>query len=328
MLTTSSLIAPAWRRLTVALAVMVLAFAAQPVFASRASAQSTIRVVVNGTPITSNEINQRARFLRLIDRRLGGASLTRKAQQELIDEKLQFAEAQRLKLVASEQMVDAAFASIAQRVKMTPANLSRALTQSGVDPNTLKTRLRAQMLWQQAVMQRFRQQIRIADSDVVDAIKAQQKAGDKAATEQAKTIEYRLQQVILVVPAASRASALPSRRKEAEALRAQVNGCDGLVAATAGLREAVVKNVGHRTDAELPENFAAFIAETPVGKLTKAVETSNGLEMLAICDRKERESDFSIRTKVEGDLRQKQGELLTRQYMQELRRFAVIEYKR
>jgi peptidyl-prolyl cis-trans isomerase SurA len=225
-------------------------------------------------------------------------------------------------------MVDAAFASIAQRVKLTPANLSRALTQSGVDPSTLRTRLRAQMVWQQAVMQRFRQQIRIADSDVVEAIKAQQKTGDKAAGEQTKTIEYRLQQVILVVPAAQRASAMANRRREAEALRAQINGCDGLAAATASMKEAVVKNVGHRTDAELPENFSSLIAETPVGKLTKPIETTNGLEMLAICDRKERESDFSIRTKVEGDLRQKQGELLTRQYMQELRRFAVIEYKR
>lgn len=328
MVTTSSLITPAWRRIAVVLAVIVLSAAAQPAVTTQASAQSTIRVVVNGTPITSNEINQRARFLRLIDRRLGGASLTRKAQQELIDEKLQFAEATRLKLVATDQMVDSAYASIAQRVKMTPANLSRALTQSGIDPNTLRTRLRAQMLWQQAVMQRFRQQIRIADSDVVDAIKAQQKAGDKAAGEQAKTIEYRLQQVILVIPAAQRASALPNRRKEAEALRAKVNGCDGLVAAAATLKEAVVKNIGHRTDAELPDNFAEFIAETPVGKLTKPIETTNGLEMLAICERKERESDFSIRTKVEGDLRQKQGELLTRQYMQELRRFAVIEYKR
>lgn len=328
MFTTSSLITPAWRRIAVVLAVIVLSAAAQPAVTTQASAQSTIRVVVNGTPITSNEINQRARFLRLIDRRLGGASLTRKAQQELIDEKLQFAEATRLKLVATDQMVDGAYASIAQRVKMTPANLSRALTQSGIDPNTLRTRLRAQMLWQQAVMQRFRQQIRIADSDVVDAIKAQQKAGDKAAGEQAKTIEYRLQQVILVIPAAQRASALPNRRKEAEALRAKVNGCDGLVAASATLKEAVVKNIGHRTDAELPDNFAEFIAETPVGKLTKPIETTNGLEMLAICERKERESDFSIRTKVEGDLRQKQGELLTRQYMQELRRFAVIEYKR
>lgn len=328
MLTTRSSSKPAWLRYSTGALVGALALIALMANIGVATAQSTIRVVVNGTPITSNEINQRARFLRLIDRRLGGASLTRKAQQELIDEKLQFAEAARLKIVASDQMVDAAFASIAQRVKLTPANLSRALTQSGVDPNTLRTRLRAQMVWQQAVMQRFRQQIRIADSDVVEAIKAQQKTGDKAAAEQTKTVEYRLQQVILVVPAAQRAAGLPNRRKEAEALRAQINGCDGLAAATASLKEAVVKNVGHRTDAELPENFAAFIAETPVGKLTKPVETANGLEMLAICDRKERESDFSIRTKVEGDLRQKQGELLTRQYMQELRRFAVIEYKR
>ena len=328
MLTTGSSTPTAWRRFATGTVAVALALGLWAATASDVRAQSTIRVVVNGTPITSNEINQRARFLRLIDRRLGGASLTRKAQQELIDEKLQFAEAQRLKLVATDQMVDAAFASIAQRVKLTPANLSRALTQSGVDPNTLRTRLRAQMLWQQAVMQRFRQQIRIADSDVVEAIRAQQKAGDKAANEQAKTVEYRLQQVILVVPASQRASALPNRRREAEALRARVNGCDGLAAATASLREAVVKNVGHRTDTELPENFAALIAETAVGKLTKPVETTNGLEMLAICDRKELQSDFSIRSKVESDLRQQQGELLTRQYMQELRRFAVIEYKR
>ena len=41
-----------------------------------ASAQSTIKVVVNSEAITSNEIDTRARFLRMVDRSTTAASVT------------------------------------------------------------------------------------------------------------------------------------------------------------------------------------------------------------------------------------------------------------
>ena len=83
-----------------------------------AQAQSSIKIVVNGDPITTNEINQRARFLRLVARDLAGPQLVRQATDELVEERIKFQEAKRLKITANEAQVELAFGGIAQRVKL------------------------------------------------------------------------------------------------------------------------------------------------------------------------------------------------------------------
>ena len=110
---------PAPRTKPIALAFLagLAAGALQPL---EAAAQSAIKVTVNGEAITTNEINQRARFLRLVSKDAAGPAVTRMATEELIEEKLKLAEAKRLKITATDQQVDNAFASIASRMYFAP----------------------------------------------------------------------------------------------------------------------------------------------------------------------------------------------------------------
>src|SRR5690606_16737243 len=124
----------------------VAALAVTTLLSAPVLAQTTIKVVVNDKPITSYNVAQRARLIQLTTRR-GGAAAQREAMEELIDEVLKLQETQRLGISVSKAEVDNAFASIAQRVKLSPANLSRALQQSGVNPDTLRDRLRAEIGW-------------------------------------------------------------------------------------------------------------------------------------------------------------------------------------
>jgi peptidyl-prolyl cis-trans isomerase SurA len=291
-----------------------------------AFAQSSIKVVVNGEAITSNEIASRARFLRMVDRSTTNASVTRAAMEELVEEKLKLQEAKRVGVEVQPAQVEAAFATIAQRIKITPAQLAQGLSQQGISPETLKTRIKTQIIWQQLVAGRFSKQLSISDSQIVDALA--KKDGAKAIDEATKgtTAEYTIQQVILIVR--SKGGDAGARMHEAEALRGHVSGCNGLVAAVKPIKEALVKNLGKRTADELPENFREELAKLEVGKLSKPNRTPLGVEMLMICDKRDVSGDFSIRSKVEQELRNKEGEVYSRRYMNDLRRIAVIEYKK
>lgn len=294
--------------------------------AGTALAQTAIRVVVNGEAITSNEIAQRARFLRVVDRQTTGASVERAAMEELVEEKLKLQEAKRVGLEVSQAQVDAAFAGMAQRMRATPQQLAQALAAQGASADMLKSRLKAQMVWQQLVVGRFSRQIQISDSQVIDALSKKDGGKGQQAATSGSTSEYTINQVILIVPAAGGDAG--ARAREAEALRGRASGCEALREAAKPLKETVVKNLGKRTADELPEVFREELGKMEVGKLSKPQRSALGVEMLMICAKREVAGDFSIRSKVEQDLRNQEGEVYSRRYMNDLRRIAVIEYKK
>ncbi len=293
------------------------------------AAGATIKVVVNGEPITTNEVTERAKLLRMTNR-MATASVDRMATEELIDEKLKLQEGKRVGVEVSDAQVDQAFGSIASRLKISPAQLAQGLASQGISANNLKTRIRAQILWQQLVVGRFNRSVAISDQQIVDArAKKQPSAKDAAAAttpdKEGTTAEYTLQQVVLALP---QGVSLEARMREAEALRAKVTSCDGLVEATKGVREAIVKPLGKRTEDELPEAFRGLLASVPVGHLSKPNRTPLGIEMAAVCTKRELKGDFQVRSKVEEQLRAEEGEVFARRYINDLRRIAVIDYRK
>ena len=298
--------------------------------ADGARAQTSIKVVVNSEAITSNEISTRARFLRMVDRSTTAASVERAAMEELVEEKLKLQEAKRVGVTVPQTQVDAAFASIAARLKVTPAQLTQGLSAQGISPETLKSRIRTQIIWQQLVMGRFSRQINVSDGQIVDALTKKDGGKGAQAAASGSTAEYNIQQVVMIVRSkgGDATGDAGARMKEAEALRAKVSGCTGLVDAVKPFKESLVKNLGKRTADELPENFRDELAKLEVGKLSKPSRSAVGVEMLIICDKRDVAGDFSIRSKVEQELRNQEGEVFSRRYINDLRRIAVIEYKK
>lgn len=313
-------------RLSAALAALVCVAGLGLASIGAASAASQIRVVVNGEPITSNEIASRARLLRLTSR-MSPASVERAATEEMIEDKLKLQEAKRVGISASDQQVDAAFASIAGRLKMSPAMLAQGLAQQGVGAQNLKERLRVQIVWQQLVVGRFNRSVSISDSQIVDALAKKESSGKATAKKgDGKTTEYTLKQVVLVVP--RQGGNEGARMREAEALRSRITSCDQLTEAVKPLHEALVKNLGKRTEDEMPEQFRGLLADVPAGRLAKPMRTQIGVEMVAVCERRDLSGDFEVRSKVEEELRQQEGEVFARRYINDLRRIAVIDYRR
>lgn len=282
-----------------------------------AVAQATIKVIVNDKAITSYDINQRARLIRLTQRKSAAAS-RRDAEQELIDDQIKLTEADRLGISVSSSQVDNAYGNLARNVKLSTSQLSQALRQGGVNPQTLKDRLRAQIAWQQTVQRRFRSQINISESEVIAALR---KSDDETKN---VSIEYNLQQLIVVVPAKSSKSFRNQRLRESNAIRREFNGCEDPGAVLGQYKEVVMKPIGRRLETEIPSPLRERIGETDPGRLTQPVPTDVGYEMVAVCGKREIASDIAARTAMESELREREGESLSRRYLMELRRSATI----
>lgn len=283
-------------------------------------AQAAIRVIVNDVPITDYDISQRARLITLTQRK--SASIAkRQAKEELVDDQVKLSEAERMGIDISPSQVDNAYGNIARNVKMSPGQLSKALRQGGVKPETLKSRLKAQLAWNQIVQARFRGKIEVDESDIIAALK---KTDEE---ERQKSVEYDLKRIIVVVPKNSSGGFKSKRKRESNQIRAAFNDCENPGAVLGQYSEVVVQPIGRRLETELPANMRDEINALQPGKLTKPSTTPVGYEMIAVCGKREIASDIAVRTELENELRAKEGESQSRRYLLEIRRRATIIYR-
>ncbi|MCC6981992.1 MAG: peptidylprolyl isomerase [Bauldia sp.] len=291
-------------------ALMVLGSAGQPAFA-----QTTIKIIVNGLPITSYDINQRVRILRIS----GGSATTQNAQRELIDEAVQIAEARRRGISVSESQVENAFATIARGINMSAAQLTSALSGEGIAASSLKSRIRAQIAWSLLVQQRLARE-GVRNDDIVAALFAE---GNQAAL---TTTEYVLQQIIFVVPSGSSSSFTQQRRREAENYRLRYSGCATAIQQASALRDVVVRDIGRRMASELSGAQGQAVTSTAIGSATRPVQTENGFELIGVCDKRDIQSTADARTAVENRLTLAKGQEVGQEYLAELRAAAIIQY--
>jgi peptidyl-prolyl cis-trans isomerase SurA len=298
-------------------ALMIAATPASVAFLSMPAAASEIEVIVNRTPITSYDIQRRAAFMKL-QRRKG--NLNEQAEEEMIDQALRLAEAQRLRIQVTDEQVDAAYNNFAKSNKMTVKQLDGIMAQTGVTKSHFKEFIRAQMSWNQTLSARGRHDAgTMSEQDVVRRML--QKGGAKPTA-----TEYMLQQVIFVVPASERGN-MAKRKREAEAMRARFNGCDNTREFAKGLLDVTVKDLGRKLAPELPSDWADQIKNTKVGGATTVRETPMGIEFIGICSSREVSDDrvakltFQTEGAADGD---KASDDLSKKYTAELREKAKI----
>ncbi len=279
-------------------------------------AGSSIPILVNDVPITAYDIDQRMRLMRL-----GGAKATKEsAQSDLIDETLEGLEAQRASISVPQAQVDAAFASIASHLKMTPAGLTQALGSEGIQADTLKKRLSAQISWSQLVQMRTQQKAKVTSEDINALVSGKDP--------NALTIhEFTLQQIVFVVPKGSSPGVYAQRQQEAAAFRQAFPGCDKSLDKAKLLRGVVVKDVGRRDSTQLSGPEGDSIQKTAVGSTAPPTRTDDGIELIAVCASQAIQSSEGARAEAENSLYAKQADGLGKDYLKELRDRAIIEYR-
>jgi peptidyl-prolyl cis-trans isomerase SurA len=293
------------------LLIAMLMLAAQP-----SPARAQVVVMVNGEPITDLDIQQRARLIALTTHK----SPPRKdVLQELIDDKLKIKEAKKYTIDLSQSDVDNAYASMGARMRLSPDQLSKVLESKGIRPETLKARLKAETSWTSLVRGRFQQSLMVGEQDVRSAIKLDD--GKKV-----DSFEYRMRPIVLVVARGS--GNVESRRREAEALRSRIQSCDEAESIFRSLRDAAIRDTVVKTSADLPQALRQVLDKTEVGHLTPPEVTKQGIEMVALCERKATTADAPEKKEARDKLYVQRFEAKSKDYLEDLRKAAMIEYRR
>jgi len=289
------------------------------VYASPSPAQS-VAIMVNGDPITSYDIEQRSKLNFLTTHKPADR---KQVINELIDEKLKIREAKRFGVDPTASDVDQSYAAMSGRMRITPDQLSKSLEAQGIRPDTLKSRLKADMVWTSLVRGRYKESLQVGEKDVAAAV--QVTGGD--AKQQADSFEYKMQPIVLIVPRGSAPAAIESRQKEAEALRNRVQTCADANAFFKSMPNAAIREVVTKTSADIPPVLREVLDKTPIGHLTAPEVTKQGVEMVALCGRNPTTVDTPKKKEIREKMYAEKYEAKSKWYLQEIRKAAMIEYR-
>jgi len=211
-----------------------------------AQAVVQVAVIVNGNAITNYDINRRMAFLRLQGRDDG--HLDKLARKELIEEMLRRIELNRHNITVNDAMVNGAFSEFAAHNHMTETQLAQMLDQERVTPEHFKSYIRVQIGWGHLVGSRFRAEGIISEEEAVQRML--QNGGLKPAVN-----EYRMQQIIFVIPLKHRSSLLDKRRHEANSFRRKIRGCESLRQQAKGMIDMTIRDLGRILEPQIPSEW-------------------------------------------------------------------------
>ena len=127
-------------------------------------------IIVSDRAINYYGIDQRV----LLEKLLGTpGNLGVAAQNNLIDDSLRLAEANRLGITASQEAIDRALADFANRTNKSTSEVLKYLASQGIDAQTLINFLTANIVWRDVVRKKFVGRTEISPTDVDRALLAQ-----------------------------------------------------------------------------------------------------------------------------------------------------------
>jgi len=306
------------RTLCNAFAVAMMALAGLLAVPAAGRAQEVV-ALVDGQPITALDIEQRAKFIQMSTQK---APSRKVVLDGLIDEILEIREARKFNINVPDAEVDNAFASIGTRMGVDAAKLTQMLAKGGASAETLKHRLKAELAWNALVKGRYKSSLEIADSDI-EAQLDLHKPEDKNQV----GYEYVLRPVLFVVARGSPDTSFEGRKKEAEALRTRFLTCAEGIPFARALREVAVRDQVIKFSADLPPALRDILDKTDVGHLTPPEQTAEGVQMFALCSKKENKTETPGRREVRDEMYQQKFSAQAKRYLAQIRREAMIEYK-
>ena len=283
-----------------------------------AMAQQVV-ALVNGEPITALDVSQRAKLIEISTKK---PPTRQEALEELIDEKLKLHIARRYKLDISEKEVDTAFNGIASRAGTSTQQFTQALLSAGITADAVKGRIKAEMAWNQIIRGKFSAVFQtIRERDIHDTLTSRRK------DDQSVGYEFTLRPILLIVPRGSPENVVAARRKEAENLRARFQSCDEGITLARQLKDVAVRDPIFRTSAEFTAGLREILDKTAEGRLTPPEQTQQGIELYAICAKKQSTSEVPGKREVREELMNQRFVEQGKTYLKELRANAMIEYR-
>jgi peptidyl-prolyl cis-trans isomerase SurA len=297
----------------------IVALMANVLAALPASAQEvSIKILVNDDPISDYDIAQRERFLALTTKQQPSPELKKKASDMLIDERLQIQEGQKLGKTPDEEDVTRILADMAGKNNLDVNGLTTALSRAGVNVKTLRDRIRAQLVWQGVVRQKFRREVQIGEVDVDRAL-------EDSEAQSESTVE--VSQVKIELPSGADQRVLAAKLAEAEALRARFTSCSNIPDLAKGVSGASVKMLQEAQATNLGQPARLLVQNAKVGQMTPPTVSRSAVELYAVCGTRALTNETEVREQTQRKLLNEEMMIRAERLLRDLRQDAFIEYR-
>jgi peptidyl-prolyl cis-trans isomerase SurA len=283
---------------------------------SRAYAQ--VVLVVNGEVITSYDIEQRAKFNSLASHK---TQPRQEIIEELIDDKLKAQVARRYKIDLGDKDVDAQYEDMAKRMHLSADQLTQTLGQSGIDAKTLKSKILADLSWQYIIRGKYQSSFQISEKSINEAAESEKKGSGGEVG-----YDYTLRPILFLVPKGN-AGLMEARRKDADALRGRFFNCDTGLPLARSLRDVIIRESIIKNSSDLAPVLRDILNKTEPGHLTPLETTEQGIQVFAVCEKKETKTETPEKRAARDKLVGETFQAKSKAYLRELRRQAMIERK-
>ena len=297
-------------------AVLALIFwGAAPGLAPVPARAQALVAIVNDDPITSYDVEQRIKLQKILKR----PTTQEAALEGIIADRLRLREIKKYKLEPSSGDRNAAIAKVAGDIKMQPQALFSALQSSGMPEKEWSEFFNAEAGW--TILTRgLNKTLEVSEREVRAEL---DKRGGKAAN----SIEYLLRSIIFIVPLNASPDQLQARMREAENFRTRFTDCTSGLQLARSLPEVAVKEQFSRAANTLPDDARQLIERAGVNRLTPPSRAATGVEMLAVCGRRDMRDDTAAGEDIRAELLSKKIDELAAKSYADLRKRAVIVKK-
>jgi len=281
---------------------------------SPAQAQALV-ATVNDDPVTTYDLDQRIKLQKVLKR----PTTKEAALEAIIADRLRARELKKYKLEPGTNERNGAIAKMATEMKMAPQALLAALQSSGLPEKDWSDFFKIEAGW--TILHRgLNKGLEVSEREVRAEL---DKRGGKAAN----SIEYILRPIVFIVPLNATPDQWQARARDAENFRTRFNDCTTGLQAARALPEVAVKEQFSRPANALPDEARAMFEKTGVNRLTPISRGATGIEMLAICGRRDMRDDKTAGEDIRNELLSKKIDEMANKAYADLRKRAIIVKK-
>ncbi|MET0181665.1 MAG: peptidylprolyl isomerase [Caulobacterales bacterium] len=252
-----------------------------------------VAAIVNDQVISTYDVRQRANLL------LASSGIQRSAEalnragaqalRDLIDERLQLQEAQHYEIAVSDDQINATIADIARQNSTTAPELTRQLGGAGINIQTLREQVRADIAWRRLINGRYSTRVRISPTEVSET---QARIAQSAAHAQYLVSE-------IFIPAEGETELTEAQNGAQRLLQEMQRGAPFPLVArqfSAAPSAAAGGDLGWVTSGELQPEIQTVVDRLQPGQVSTPVRTQNGIYLIALRDRRQgQEASSTVR---------------------------------
>ncbi len=246
-------------------------------------------------------------------------SMRKEAIDQLVEERLMLQAARDQKIEISDDQVNQALTRMAESggEKRTLNEFLASFTSQGVNPVTLKERIKAQTAWRELIRRVYGSRVRTL-SDATATVAPSSSAG--SALVDVEIVKFS-------AAAGGNQQAVALRLVEAEELRKAFSSCDKLGAQLKGKNGVTTQSVKKANIKDFNGDVQAALTQAKPGEMTPPVIRGDLIEVHAVCSKtvavapkkNQKEADA-------GDRVQEEFQLYSRRHLKDLKDRALLKY--